>query len=347
MAHMIEGNSCMFVRQPAWHGLGVVLDRPPTSAEAIKAAGMDWSVLRRQLYWVPEDAGLIERLKKQEVPNRFALVRGTDERFLSVVSGDYEALQNTEAFGFFDPIVREGLATYESAGVMCEGRKVWILARVSKPMVVGRDELRPYLLLCNGHDGQTRVLVQPTPIRVVCNNTLQMSLAHGLVYSFRHLTGIAQKIAITRDQLIGVLGSFEGLQDELTALAKKQLGADEIVAYIDEVLDIKAESPEAPYGLVQPGDTLVPDEHDDHEERVDRALQNRRNARAKILELHEAGQGPRPGTLWGAYNAIVEFVEYYAGKAAKDRGNYQIFGAGATLKIKALDAAKRLAGLPV
>ena len=114
-----------------------------------------------------------------KVPRKRSLVRVTDNKPLSIVSKHYKPLQNRNAFEWFDTFVSEGKATYETAGSLCGGKKIWILAKLKDEMeIIKGDNVRRHILLCNGHDGVTSILLQPTSIRVVCENTLNMSLCN-------------------------------------------------------------------------------------------------------------------------------------------------------------------------
>ncbi len=141
MAHKLHLNngeaSMMYVGGTPWHGLGKKLDAPATAKEAIKAAKMDWTVIKQPLY-----AG---EQKKRLLKDRFAIVRSDQMNkracaFLGLVGPGYKPLQNTEAFDFFDSIVGEGAAIYHTAGVLGEGERVWILAKLPAQMrIVGDD----------------------------------------------------------------------------------------------------------------------------------------------------------------------------------------------------------------
>lgn len=338
MAHMIEGNRMFSVREIPWHGLGTVLDAPPTAAEAIKAAGLDWKVLKKNLFWprihATSDGGTMEGAFEQ-VPGRVALIRDEDQKFLSVVSNDYEVVQNSDAFGFFDSLVNEGKATYETAGCMCEGRKVWIMARLNKEIVLpGDDVTRCYLLLHNGHDGETSVIIQPTPVRVVCNNTLRMSLQHGQLHKFSHVTGVTGRMESVKRLYDLAADEFDGAAAAYTKMLETKLdGAKGVEGMINSVVS---------KGVI---DTMEPV---NMQEFVPTLTDTQKVMKGELLRLHEEGRGVSSvtrGTVWGVFNAAVEFADYQMGNRSKDLVRYQLHGAGAEFKDHALEVAKLAAGL--
>src|SRR2546422_133870 len=155
-----------------WHEKGVPLNGLATAAKCIKAAGLDWGVAKIPIR--TDDPGALP------IPDRMVIVR-TDlalddpRRILGVVGAEYEPLQNWEAFGFFDRIVDRNEAIYETAGAIDDGRRIWLLAKLPKLIqVVEGDNVQPYVLLANSHDGTLMVHIKFTPIRVVCQNTLAM-----------------------------------------------------------------------------------------------------------------------------------------------------------------------------
>jgi len=143
----------MFTGSVPWHGLGVYLDQPPTIQEAIIAAGLDWTVSTKPLFYKnPLDHDEGDELKA--TPN-CAVIRDTDSQYLGTVGKNWTPLQNKDAFEFFQPFVDSGLVTLETAGSLRKGAHVWVLARiVGDPLtIVGDDTIQRFMLLANGHDG--------------------------------------------------------------------------------------------------------------------------------------------------------------------------------------------------
>lgn len=157
--------SMFYVREVPWHGLGIRVADAPDSMTALKSAGLNWNVLSQTMY---TKDGLL-------IPGYRANVREADNSVLGVVSNRYKIIQNEEAFAFTDNLLGEGV-TYETAGSLQGGKKVWILARLPEEYRICGDEITPYLVFMNSHDGSGAVKVALTPVRVVCQNTLSLAL---------------------------------------------------------------------------------------------------------------------------------------------------------------------------
>lgn len=164
MTHQFE--SGFFVNQGAWHGLGTVLDNPPTTAQAITDAGLDWQVNEQPIY-TQSQHGL------SPVTSHKSLVRSTDHQLLGIVSKQYQPLQNHDAFSWFDFLLHDGDVSLETAGSLKDGKRIWILAKINQSPIdiLHDDPVEPYLLLSNSHDATSAVWIQFTPIRVVCQNS--------------------------------------------------------------------------------------------------------------------------------------------------------------------------------
>jgi phage/plasmid-like protein (TIGR03299 family) len=184
MAHNIHYNektgkhSFFSVKEKAWHNLGQVVEGYPTSTEALKFAGLDYTVEKRKLFTYdtkknngnPDSHIIIPEI---EVPNYYATVRSDNEEVLGVVGKDYEIVQNIDAFSFFDCIVGGDGIQYETAGALGKGERIFITAKLPDYITVGRDDLiEQYLFLTTSHDGYGSITAAFTPIRVVCQNTL-------------------------------------------------------------------------------------------------------------------------------------------------------------------------------
>ena len=166
-----------------WHGLGTPVEEAPTSHEAIRMAGLDWNVDSKPIF---TDNGI-------EIPGYKANTRDIDGSVLGIVSDRYQVVQNKEAFEFTDMLIGEG-CTYETAGSLFGGKKVFLLARMPQTKILG-DEVDPFLCFTNNHSGTGSIQACCTNVRVVCNNTLNIALSTASrKWSCRHIGNIQSKM---------------------------------------------------------------------------------------------------------------------------------------------------------
>ena len=190
MAHNINRNSItgkdsfFSVKEKAWHGLGQIIEDHPTSEEAIIFAGLDYEVEKRKLFTF-DHANSSEatapdgiQIQKVEIKNYFATVRTDTDQLLGIVGSKYEIVQNKTAFTFFDRLVNDGSGIkYETAGALGNGEKIFITAKMPDFIKIGRkDIIEEYIFLTTSHDGSGSIMAAFTPVRIVCNNTLNMAL---------------------------------------------------------------------------------------------------------------------------------------------------------------------------
>lgn len=209
MAHNINrnkntGKDAFFsVKQKAWHGLGQIVEDYPTSAEAIEYAGLNYEVERRRLFTFDADNNNEEtapdgvQIPEMEVPNYFATVRKDTDQILGIVGSKYEVVQNKSAFTFFDSLVNDGSGIkYETAGALGNGERIFITAKMPEIIKVGRkDVIEEYIFLTTSHDGSGSIMAAFTPIRIVCNNTLNMALKdHSNAVYIKHTANAETKL---------------------------------------------------------------------------------------------------------------------------------------------------------
>ena len=204
MAHNINYNeqtgkhSFFSTKEKAWHNLGQIITDYPTSAQAIKHAGLDYEVEKRKLFTSSGEIILDNQTiqNKIEVPNYFSTVRTDNDAVLGVVGKDYQIVQNRDAFSFFDSIVGGDGILYETAGALGKGERVFITAKLPDYIRVGNDDLiEKYLFLTTSHDGSGSITAAFTPIRIVCNNTLNAAMNNKTnTVRIRHTSNAKQRL---------------------------------------------------------------------------------------------------------------------------------------------------------
>lgn len=207
MAHNLNFNeqtgkhSFFTVKEKAWHGLGQIVEGYPTSAEALQFSGLDYQVEKKKLFTVNNrnqvgSEGFEIKVPEIEVPNFYATLRTDNETVLGIVGKDYEVVQNTDAFRFFDAIVGGDGIQYETAGALGKGERIFITAKLPAYIKVGNDDLiEQYLFLTTSHDGCGSITAAFTPIRIVCNNTLHAALRnHTNAFKIRHTANAKERL---------------------------------------------------------------------------------------------------------------------------------------------------------
>jgi phage/plasmid-like protein (TIGR03299 family) len=317
MAHNID--SMAYYGETPWHGLGTSIPARANASQMIVAAGLNWEVSMTPIPNVGAHAD-----KKARRFHLLRMPRNPDEIEvpLGVVSPRYRALQNKEAFEFFDPIIGDSKAVFETAGSLGNGERIWVLAKVPGEIrVIGDDICSKYLLLSNAHDGRGSVSVKFTPIRVVCQNTLILALESGeKAHNIRHSKHMQDRMKDVQELLGLIWKTFQKAEELFQSLAKVQVDAVRLDTYLEAVYPRTEEQ---------------------------RKAKKRPDRWERVAKLFEDGDSPdlRPDhTLWGAYNSVTRFEDYrQTTEAGPDRRLNRVwFGQGADLKLHALQQADAL-----
>jgi phage/plasmid-like protein (TIGR03299 family) len=309
MGHGIYQNDSVFTVGSSWHGLGTVVETEQTAESAIKLAKMDYTV---------------EKEVTEKMPNKFYVKRTDTEEYFDIVGKNYRIVQNVEAFSFFDTVVGSGQAIYHSAGVLGKGDRVWILAKLPNDIILNSDDVvQKYLCFTNTHDGKGSVKMYFTPVRVVCQNTLNLSLRAGNrqeSVSFRHTGNIQLKVDQAREALGIAIDFYNQFDSIIGQFENTPLTVEKSDLFFNQVLGVTGTEDDSTRVL---------------------------NQKAEVQTLFDCGKGQKLGnkhSLWKAVNAVTEYVDHHRPvKNLKDNPNNKIdsawFGSGSVIKQKAFDLA--------
>ncbi len=212
-----EVEQMIYVREKPWHGLGTMVSEAPNSQEAIQRAGLDWTIDGKPVY----DGHF------NEIHGFKANTRSTDGKVLGIVSDKYKVVQNYEAFDFTDSLIGEGLK-YETAGSLRGGKTIWLLGKMPERYILD-DEFEPYICFTNTHDGTGAVRCCMTPVRVVCQNTLNMALRTAKrSWSMIHRGDITMKLDEARQTLELADLYLKRLDEEADKLANQKMTEGEM-----------------------------------------------------------------------------------------------------------------------
>ena len=226
MAANIE--SMFYVRETPWHGLGTMVAEAPTSKDALIYAGLNWQVVQKDVYTEDDDKVFGYKVN----------TRNTDDAVLGIVSDRYKVVQNEEAFQFTDDLLGEGV-TYETAGALQGGKKVWMLAKMPNNYTIGGDEIAPYMVVMNSHDGSSGIKVAMTPIRVVCQNTLNLALNNAKrIWTTKHTENVMNRVHEARETLQLAELYMGKLGKEIDTLSQIKLSDKKVLEFMQEFFPI-------------------------------------------------------------------------------------------------------------
>lgn len=237
MAHEVE--SLMYTsneqngRFVPWHGLGTPVKESPTSAEALELAGLNWKVEGKPIY---TNDGI-------RIPGYVANTRDSDNSVLGVVTEKYKIVQNEDAFAFTDSLIG-GEVRYETAGSLRNGKSTFLLAKLPDKKILD-DDFGQYLCFTNTHDGSGAVKVMMTPVRVVCNNTLNLALnTTKRMWTCKHMGSMKDKLHEAEETLGFANKYMDNLAVVAERLANVSLRDEEIQAIVAELFPMDENSSE-------------------------------------------------------------------------------------------------------
>ena len=315
MAHNIEfvnGKAQMaYAGDVPWHGLGTKVPADLSPVQMLEAAGLDWSVEKIPAY--AKVGG------KNVAIGQSALVRDMDNKILDVVSDDWNPVQNAEAFDFFNEFVAAGDMEMHTAGSLKDGQLVWGLAKVKESFELFKgDQIDSYLLFSNFHKYGFSTDVRFTPIRVVCNNTLTLSLNS----TVDRMVKISHRQVFDPDNVKGMLGiateKLAKYKEMAQFLGSKKAKKEDIVEYFSRIFPVTG------YG-----------------EKKKEVSKNAQLA-LDVLETQPGSEYAR-GTWWQPFNAVTFLTDHIIGRTADTRLTSAWYGYNKGVKTKALETAIEMA----
>lgn len=313
MAHMVE--TMAYAGETPWHGLGVQVPADLSPAQMLEKAGLDWQVNK-----VPAFANIGGR---QQSVGWSALVRDSDDSVLSVVSNDWNPVQNHEAFEFFHEYCAAGDMEMHTAGSLRDGQIVWVLAKIKDSFELFKgDTVDSYLLFTNPHKFGQSIDVRFTPIRVVCNNTLTLSLEQKAdrVVKKSHRTQFDP--AMVKEQLGIATDKLAKYKEMAAFLGSKRYNGESLTEYFNKIFPVIAYN---------------------KEKGPQRKFLSKSAERALEVIHTQPGAQYAEGSWWQAFNAVTYLTDHEIGRSADTRLQSAWFGPNKNLKLKALETAVEMA----
>lgn len=224
-----------------WENLGEKVSGALNSQDAIKAAKLDWLVYPMPVFSEVSCCDNSIFTKKMIKAEKYvANVRDKDNKILGIVTKKYKIIQNIEAFAFTDKLLGNRNIVYETAGSIDGGKRIWLLARIPAMFRILDDDIDPYIVFTNTHDGSGAVKVIMTPVRVVCKNTLNLALQTAKrCWSASHIGNINEKITMARETILNAKSYMDYLKLSAEKLYKIKLDTEKVEAIIEDLLPIR------------------------------------------------------------------------------------------------------------
>jgi len=314
MSHEIEfmnGEACCaFVGEVPWHGLGKQVPGDLTPEQMLDAANLNWTVEK-----IPAYANVNG---KNVNIGQSALVRSIDDKVLDVVSNDWNPVQNQEAFEFFNDFIAEGDMEMSTAGSLKGGQIVWALARIKDSFsLFGGDQVDSYLHFTNFHKYGFSTDVRFTPIRVVCNNTLTLSLNTKV----ERMVKISHRKEFNGDNVKLMLGiaaeKLAKYKEMASFLGSKRYTNENVVEYFKRVFPVAGDA-----------------------NRVD--LSKSARVALDIVDTQPGAMFAR-GSYWQLFNTVTYMTDHLLGRSVDTRLTSAWYGTNKNLKVDALETAIEMA----
>ena len=306
-----------------------------TSLDVMQKAHLDWEVAKCEL--VAKMPSLLnDRLMEdgfnyggdfyRECPNAFATYRTDYNIPLGVVKERYTIVQNTEAFNFFDNAIGKDKAIWQTAGFFGNGERIFVSAKLPNNILVHGDPVENYLVFTTSHDGSSGVKILFTPIRIICQNTLNAAIRQSTNYiSFRHTASVHRNIDIATE-ILGICKERTAfLNEQYNEMYKIRMSDKEVHEFFGNIIlneDEKLQIANTGHNITQ----LI--------NKNWRAVEDCGISMKKVNILHEMnnyyftgpGQNELLGTGWGAYNAVTGYYSNVDNSVGTKRMDSLLFG---------------------
>ncbi len=293
-----------FVRVPAWHGLGIVLDDYPGRDEAMKLAGHDWDIIESSVRFELETPqGRVLRKAEGFKAHR----RSDTDALLHVSKESFERIPNSVPYDFAEILLDLGFK-YETGITLKGGALNALTLLLDEPVTVNGDNSStlPYLGLAWAHDGSAALTGNPTSIRRVCANTVTASEAEGaklgVSFSIRHTKNWRDRVEDAKRMMKGTRENIDVYVELMNELGELHVTPEQRDLFVSAIIGDRD-------GLLSSNAATS-----------QRVKNNIERERGKILSLFMGQTIPEAHALtgYGLHLAGVEYFDHLRGFKSQD-----------------------------
>ena len=286
-----QGTTVFSQRTPAWHA-GNQIDAEIIQPEAaMKLSGLDWEVEKRELFLGGEKEVDGIPVRGKPIPHHRGIVRSSDEKILGVVGEGYEPIQNQEAFDFGVQIIENSKYHFSVAGEYYGGRNIYTVLDFDDGMDVKGDQISKHLLILSSHDGTSGFKTMFIPQRISCCNMLTGATSRATnKISIRHTKNYSDRMVQAKQMLIQSSEYYKTIETQFYEMTEVSFSNQEFKNLVKTIF---------PFHKNEKGNVIESSQ-----------IQKKRDQALKLWE-HSSTMKNLEGTAWRAYNAIVEWVDYF------------------------------------
>lgn len=286
-----------------------------TAEEVIKQANLDWSVEKCPIFGqmpmainqseITDTESFIHNYKYYaNVPNAYGIYRTDLNIPLGIVKDRYNIVQNIDAFTFFNEAIGKDKAIWQTAGYFGNGERIFVSAKIPKSIFVDDDPVENYLVFTTSHDGSSGVKILFTPIRIICQNTLNAAIENSSNYiSFRHTNSVHDNIKVVTDIIRASNAKVESLSEAYNAMRKVKVKDEGAMEYFTKLILSENELE----NLKVTGHTAQEIVYKNFEAMNDANISTKKvNVISSMYDYYHTGIGQKDilGSGWGLYNAV-------------------------------------------
>ena len=283
-----------------------------TAEEVIKTANLNWNVEKCPIFGqmplnierLENDCFIHDEMYYAKVPNAYGIYRTDLNIPLGIVKDRYNIVQNIDAFTFFNDAIGKDKAIWQTAGYFGNGERIFVSAKIPKNILVDDDPVENYLVFTTSHDGSSGVKILFTPIRIICQNTLNAAIRESSNYiSFRHTDSVHDNIKMVTDIIKASNAKVESLGEAYNAMRKIKITDNKAMEYFNKLILSESEID----NLRVTGHTYQEIIYKNYQAMSDANISTKKvNVISSMYDYYHTGIGQKEilGSGWGLYNAV-------------------------------------------
>lgn len=307
--------------------------------------------------------GVIGTTETRPAKGYQALVRGDTGGLLSITSDSFVPHQNSEILADMQQMAEIGKADICFAGSLDEGRKVVAVARMEGEFVLPNktqqayrnnhvgsdfdDKTYLFVVISGGHEVGTPFKLCAMAYRLWCGNGAFYTICSQSTYTRTHRASLVREHGRIQSCYESIRMEFGAYAENAAKLQQTEMDKEQQRLFVAELL--------APGFTQKVAAKLSEGKMDDNKVWQEVADTTRgRMILNEVIKTNAAdfgrtGQtlidaivnqnGANGANLWSAYNGITWHVDHKRGRNAESGVDAAIFGAGAQLKVQALETA--------